>query len=314
MKRRPPAIPSAWVISLALGSSSCRAVEHDPSTAQAPNAAPSAASTGAGGAAVAASSAPGAANAGATPTPAMTGQPAPPASPEDCKLHEREVNHEVMTAYFAMSSGGAFLSAFDASSRALEECPDSEALWYAFARMAELGFDRFPMQVAGVRVENMAEAAALARSRQPRSARVAVIDARTHGGLERARSALALDPSYAPGRVALAQALFEQQQVEEALPLSDAPNVPGAASLRARLLIARGNSGDAKLAERLARRELTASWDAPEPYDMQPVRCAAQEALGLALHALHARKAKEELGKAVECGSTRANELLRGAQ
>lgn len=236
------------------------------------------------------------------------------ADPAECRKLEREVQHAITTAYFVMNSAGAYLSAFDDGTRALERCPDSEPLWYAVARLAELGFNRLPMQVGGARVETAAEVAALARSRQPRSARIAVVDARTHGDVERARSALALDPDYAPARVALAQALLDAGQLDEALPLSEAPNVPGAASVRAEILLARGGPGDAKAAEGLARRELTTSWDAVEPYDMQPVRCSAQEALALALHAQRSRWAKAELDKAAQCGSARANEVLRNSR
>ena len=282
---------------LSLFALACRASEKDPS----PPGTEAASTAGASGGASAMGSAP-----VAQPTPAVTA-----ATPAECQGLERKVQHAVTTAYFVMNSGGAYLSAFDESWQALGKCPDSEPLWYTFARLAELGFERLPMEVAGAHVGTAADAAALARSRQPRSARIAVVDARTHGDIERARSALALDPSYAPARVALAAALFEHQHLDEALPLSDAPNVPGAASLRARILVTRAAPGDAKQAERLARRELTASWDAPEPYDMQPIRCAAQEALALALHAQHSRQAKSELDKAVQCGSARANELLR---
>jgi hypothetical protein len=45
---------------------------------------------------------------------------------------------------------------------------------------------------------------------------------------------------------------------------------------------------------------------------MKTVRCAAQEALAVALQAQHSRKAKEELAHAVDCGSHRARELLDG--
>jgi hypothetical protein len=293
------------VIALSILWLACRAPEKEPAPAQAPQAEATAGNTGETGAAAGASD--GTSATAATP-PAATGPVAVAASPQECRARERKVEHLVFMVDMVENSDGAFQSAFDASTEALEGCLDSEPLWYDFARIAELGFGRFPMQVAGVRVADATEAAALALSHEPRSARIAVVDARAHGDIERARSALALDPGYAPARVALARALFERQQLDEALPLSDAPNVPGAGSLRAQILLARG---DAAQAVRLARRELKAGWNAPEPYVMQAVRCDAQEALGLALHAQHARTAKSEVEKAAACGSARAAELLR---
>jgi hypothetical protein len=215
-----------------------------------------------------------------------------------------------MTAQVSMSRSGPYLAAFDQSAAGLERCPDSEPLWYTLVRMAELGHRHFPVQIAEATVSSLGEATALAVSHQPGSARIAVVDARVHGDVARARSALALDAKYAPGRVALAEALFNEARLEEALPLSDAPDVPGAASLRARILVARGKPGDAKQAEHLARKELTATWPAEEPYDMQPIRCAAEEALALALHAQHSPRAKAQLQRAADCGSNRASELL----
>lgn len=90
--------------------------------------------------------------------------------------------------------------------------------------------------------------------------------------------------------------------------LSDSSTVPGADTLRAEVLLARG---EAAKAASLARRDLTASWDtAPEPYAMRPIRCAARETLALALLAQHSRAAKQELRSAADCGSSRAARAL----
>ena len=250
-----------------------------------------------------------AAGAGGGPVPGTLPAEGMTLNHEDCGTQAREVEHLLALTSFAKDQAGAFHTVFEESRQALTVCSSSESLWYAFARSAELGFGDYPFKSADVSIADATAVADLALAAQPRSQRIAVIGARLHGDLVNARAALAMNPDYAPARLAVAQTLFDRNELSEALALCGSASVAGADTLCARIFLAQGN---ASKAASLARRDSSASWDtAPEPYALQSVRCAARETFGLALLAQHSRAARAELQAAAACGSTRAQQSLQ---
>ncbi len=142
--------------------------------------------------------------------------------------------------------------------------------------------------------------------------RIATIVARLDGSVDAARRAMALDPSYAPARTALAVALAAKRDASAALAtLTEAESSPSAAALivRARIKLMAGDANGA-LAEALAARN-AAQKKEPEPTPTRDILRDAEELLGLSSRALgKPLEARRHLERAVSLGSAKAREAL----
>jgi len=232
----------------------------------------------------------------------------------DCDASARAVTQDLRDAADVANQAGAFRSAFEAGREALLTCPQAEPLWYAVVRTAELGFGTFPVSLGGADAADPVDAARHAADRNPKSARIVTVLARLTGTVAAAREAVALDPSYAPARTALAAALVHAGQPDQALALlaagPDIEAAPGTRTMRAQALLAAGRAGDAV---NEARRDLNANWpNAPEPFLIMSVRRDAEETLGLALLAdRRAGEAVPHLRAAAGLGSQTAATALK---
>lgn len=215
---------------------------------------------------------------------------------------------------YAADQVGALRSQYAHAVETLAECSDSEPLWYALIRAAELGVGEFPLVIGARTFATPIDAAREAVSRVPGSARIATVLARLDSTTASARRAVALDAAWGPALAALAAALAAEGSNGEADAIlattSVTKSVPGANTVRARILIALGKPEQAAA---LARRDLGDVWpDAPEPFLMSVVRRDATETLGLALLAAHQPKqAAPHLKAAAALGSERARTVLK---
>lgn len=230
----------------------------------------------------------------------------------NCEVEGASVEQELWQMRIAMDAIGSLQIAFDHSRSALPDCPQSEPMWYAIARAAELGVVEFPIEVPGRALPTALDAGRAAAAQCPGSVRVWTVLARLEGTESAARSALALDASYAPAALALAAALVAGSKAEEALATLDAPTVralPGANTIRSQALLLLGK---ASAAARFAQLELRDGRDSPaEPTPWQFGRREAEEALGRALYAENrASEAMPHLEAAVDRGSRTAKHLL----
>jgi hypothetical protein len=206
---------------------------------------------------------------------------------------------------------GVWSSVFERSVSLLAQCVgavDTESLWYALARSAELGFGHYPIAIADQQLSNRERIIEAAAQQQPRSARIMTLLARERKTVSSAREALALDPSYAPAIVALASATANDGDAPTAFALLERPAVletPGAQTLRAQILLSERKLSDAIAAARL---DVAGAWaKRPEPIFVVAVRRAAEETLGLCLMADgQTQAAAGHLRSAAGLGSTLA--------
>ncbi len=160
---------------------------------------------------------------------------------------------------------------------------NNESLAYVRLRSAELATERLATDDARVKADR-----ALAQQLSkdfPASARIATVWARYDRSVDRARQAVAIDPRYAPARVALANALVDAGDVIEAKRVIEAvknlANLDDGFTVLARVRWAEGN---AKGAIEAASKELKGR-DAigvePGDGDVRAI-AKAHEVLGLA--------------------------------
>ena len=240
-------------------------------------------------------------------------QPRPPATNSPgCQTAADDVAQLLWRTRVAKNVAGLVEQAFERSRASLAECPDSEGLWYAFLRTSELRSERFPVDVGSIHVRSVLEGARIAASKFESSVRIRTVLARSLGSEAAAQEAVALDPGYAPARLALASALIEAGQFERSLRELDAPGLrayPGASATRARALLMLGRVHESARAARHELLQVTGS--GVEPYEAVLIQADAEEVLGRALIAdHHATEGRDHLRSAAAMGSTTARELL----
>lgn len=228
------------------------------------------------------------------------------AQPGQCLRLESGVEADVGMLAMAKDEIGAFRSIGDRALDALLQCPQSARLWYLAARSAEVLENPSGGQ-AFAASGGLKKIVADALSHAPTSAAVATVSARVEGDSAAARKAFALDPNYAPGRRALAEALAREGAVDEALGLAAAGSRRGPMHLtRARVLLAGGRYPE-------ALREATRVTPA-EPDELSPAADLyrdAQEVRGFALLGLNRRaEARKVLRTAASVGSIAAQAQL----
>jgi tetratricopeptide (TPR) repeat protein len=166
---------------------------------------------------------------------------------------------------FVMEPRGHLRGLFRDSCAALQSCPREQSVWYVLLRSGELAGE-FPVNLEGRRIANLNAAAQMAVERAPSSPRIATILARATHTLRDAEAAVKLDASYAPARVALADALLNAGDPSAARTVLEKTahlqRIPGAYSLLAR---ARLTAGDPHGAIQAAQREPQVIGDPVEP-------------------------------------------------
>jgi hypothetical protein len=236
-----------------------------------------------------------------------------PAAGTKCGEATSQIIQALRNVAYAQDQSGAFHGLFEQSYALFQLCPDSEPIAYALARSTELGFARLPIEIDGLRMTSAVEIVAQLAVRHTRSARIATIHARQLSTVESADAALAIDPSYAPAKLALAAAKTGAGQPKAALTiLKDIKNVatlPGFHTVRARSLLA---DGDSSAAANEARSDINGHWAEPiEPLLMLAVRRDAEETLGRALLATGKRaQATRHLRVAAGLGSHSAEDAI----
>ena len=208
---------------------------------------------------------------------------------------------------------GALRMALAHSQSALEECADYEVFWYALSRAGELGLVRFPLTTRAQSFSSAVDLAEHAARLYPRSARIWTTRARLLETEEAAQAAVAIDGTYVPATIALADALVVAGKAQDAIPILDSPRVrsaPGVHVSRSRALLSLGRAREAVAS---AKRELAVSnLDSPEPFLASHVARDGEEALGLALRADHQdAQAHVHLVSAAGMGSKKAQALLQ---
>jgi hypothetical protein len=214
---------------------------------------------------------------------------------------------------FVQDQAGVFRSVFERAHESYPNCPESEPIAYALARSAELGFARLPIAIDGRTLPTADQVVDVLAARHPHSARIATVRARRISTVASAEAALAIDSSYTPAVLALAAAKSATNDPEGALKLLDGirnvKSTPGFHTLRARVLLADGNS---RAAVREAKQDISGTWnDTLEPFLITAVRRDAEEALGRAL--LVTGKRAQGIGhlrSAAEMGSDGAKQAL----
>ena len=133
----------------------------------------------------------------------------------------------------------------------LQRCPNDEASWYELIRAAEMRTEissewQFPsIEVAGLKLGSLAEAAAEAARRVPESPRIALIDIRARPDTARAAAFAARFSGFEPLRLALAQAQLKAGNANGAAKslesIHDLKAIPGALGTLAAVKLAQGN-------------------------------------------------------------------------
>jgi hypothetical protein len=244
--------------------------------------------------------------------PKSSAPTAPATQGRSCEVEGANVEQELWQTRVAKDAVGALRIAAYHSRMVLPDCPQSEPMWYALIRAAELGVVEFPIDAAGRQIPTALDAAQLAAARCPESVRVKTVLARLEGTEIAARAAIALDNQYAPAALALAASLVASGKAEQAvstLGASAVRAVPGASTTRSAALLSLGR---ARMAATFARRELREEgYVSPEPFIAQFVQRDAEEALGRALRADHQTvEARSHLETAGALGSRTARQLL----
>jgi tetratricopeptide (TPR) repeat protein len=138
---------------------------------------------------------------------------------------------------------GWLRSVYNSAQASVVECPDSESVWYALLRSAEiLGAEK--VRISRTEVMEYRKAVESAWNQIPHSARIATIRARLLGTVESAESAVSLDPRYAPAHIALARAQLttgNTSGAQETMRYLAHDRSPGVHVLLARIEFAQGN-------------------------------------------------------------------------
>src|SRR2546430_12300146 len=162
-----------------------------------------------------------------------------------CATAEQAVPAALSSSVLAKDANGAIRQAFLLAAEALPRCRQSEQLWYATARAAELNLAVFPMDLGTSQLKDFTGLLQEALRQCPKSARLATIQARKIGTIEAARLAISLDPTYGPAGAALGAARLAGGDARAAIAtlaaLKDLNRIPGGCVLLAR---AYGSDGD----------------------------------------------------------------------
>jgi tetratricopeptide (TPR) repeat protein len=201
-----------------------------------------------------------------------------------CASDERAFAKRFSMAVVAMEPESVLGGIYDRATDSERRCPQSEAIAYFRLRAAELGRGGpivRPAEADSAQLETMATEA---YKRFPRSARIATARARILGGLEPAKQALGLDPTYAPAKVALAAAMLASGQATEARDLLEqVPNLGSTSdglTVLARARLKARDLGGAQKAAQLALRGRNIDLVEPDARDPRP-ELGAHEILGM---------------------------------
>jgi len=135
---------------------------------------------------------------------------APGGTNQDCLRIERGLSRALQMAQFEKEPEGTVGKVFADSRNARQSCPDAEGLAYLYVRSAELGGGALVGRLLPAGAAELQKITADAARRFPSSARILTVHARVSRDEGAARRAVAADPVYLPGRIALADILVDR--------------------------------------------------------------------------------------------------------
>lgn len=164
---------------------------------------------------------------------------------------------------------------FTTATEAWAKCPQAEGLAYLRVRSAELGGGKFVGELPAGGLEELRKLTAEAARRFPRSARILTARARTARDAVAARGAVAIDPNYAPARVALADILVDAGEWAEAQKVLRRARTPNGAvdvfTVLARIDLAKGDRRSALAQAERALKAPSMNSVEPDAGDPRPV-------------------------------------------
>ena len=225
---------------------------------------------------------------------------------QTCEQLESKASYAIDTLSFVADQEGELGAMRQAGFEGIRQCPNSQVLWYAALRSAELL--GIPPGFAGSK--DLSSLALEAVRHAPLSAPVATAASRITGSSDLARKAVALDPHYRPAQRALAIALSKDGQTEEALRLCRVEHPSKEDDLvRGRVLLAAGRISEAINAVQKAIASRV--FDLKEPTPAPDLDREAHEVLGFAfLKAGRNSEAAHAFRIAASQGSVPAQEQL----
>jgi hypothetical protein len=155
-------------------------------------------------------------------------------------------------AWFSADPRAMVAAAVTHAAGVLRRGPPSEAAWYALLRGREMLGDQGPVAIGPTRWASPLEAAHAATQRYAGSPRLATLWARLDGGVAACRTAMAVNPAYAPAQVALGNALLREGRSQAARgvleDVREPERVQGAGVALARARVETGDPGRALMA------------------------------------------------------------------
>jgi hypothetical protein len=202
---------------------------------------------------------------------------------ERCEDLAGELQSNLDNAKMAMEPESALGAIYSRATEARDRCADNEPLAYLRLRAAELGRGASVGRQPASSIDEWRALARTLAAKFPKSARIATVQARASGALADARHATELDPSYAPGQVALAAALLSTNPAEAAAGLASVKKLSAVSdgyTVLARVRFALHDLAGAAKAATLALHGREVDLIEPDGRDPRPLS-GAHEILGL---------------------------------